>query len=81
MFVYSSTNTPMGLTSDQMAAGRNLEFMAVSQNGPGGILRPGAHFSMQIYFNNQGQPFHFQVFTVESDSSGPDRLEHGSGYD
>jgi hypothetical protein len=69
--IFSSTNTPMGLTPTDVINGQNLQFFAISQNGPAGILRPGAHFSVPVYFNNEGKPYHFQVFILDSRNTDP----------
>jgi hypothetical protein len=71
LFVYSSTNTPMGLTPDEVVNGQNVQFMAVSQDGPAGILRPGTSFSVPVYFNNEGRPFHFQVYILDANNPDP----------
>ena len=49
IFINSATNMQIGLSPTDLGSNGNLVFLAFSQNGPAGVLRPGTSQSMTIY--------------------------------
>ena len=48
--IRSNTNTPLGLTSDNLAAGQELHLLAVGSSGSAGVLRPGETGKVTFYY-------------------------------
>jgi hypothetical protein len=66
IFMESPSGTAMGFTSGSVPYNHPPIFLAVSANGPAGVLRPGYHSSRQIFFKAPGplQPNDFQYVLV-----------------
>ena len=71
--IFSPTSTSFGLTADGVGDMQPLQFLATSTEGPAGILRPGAHVSVPVYFQSRtpADPYGFQLGVVTADNPDP----------
>ncbi|HQU42080.1 MAG TPA: carboxypeptidase regulatory-like domain-containing protein, partial [Pirellulales bacterium] len=74
IFITSPFDNPMSLTADEeYSPYNNLMFMGVAQDGPAGVLRPGAHYTVPVYWisGNTTDPFGFQVSVATAADTDP----------
>lgn len=73
LVVHSPTNTWMGLSPDDVMSGRNVQFLAVAQDGPAGVLRPGARYRVPVHFHTPpaGVEYEFELQVTDTTTADP----------
>ncbi len=62
----STPDVPIGLEPNETPADVELQVLGINQDGPAGVLPPGASFQFPVYFVAGSQPF-----DIELDLAGP----------
>ena len=74
VFVTSDFDNPMSLTANkEYSPYNNLMFVGVAQVGPAGVLRPGTHYTVPVYWisGSTSDPFGFQVSAITAADMDP----------
>ncbi|MBN1661871.1 MAG: PKD domain-containing protein [Anaerolineae bacterium] len=66
LVAYNTTDTPAGFSLDSMTPGQVLQLLAVSRDGPAGILRAGEYHRIPVYFYTSTPRVSFELFSVDN---------------
>jgi len=67
----STPDAPIGLDPNETPADVELQVLGINQNGPAGILPPGATFQFPVYFIASNQPFDIELDVAGTSDNQP----------